>query len=73
VEVTAGEHVVLLVVDDGIGPSDPGPSRGDDHGHGHGLRNMEVRATRRGGTFGLAGAGPEAGRGSVVRWQVPRT
>ncbi|MEA2826535.1 MAG: hypothetical protein QOG43_974 [Actinomycetota bacterium] len=69
VEVVVGEHVVLRVIDDGIGPPAPDASRG--RGHGHGLRNMAVRATRRGGTFDL-GAGPGATAGSVVRWQVPR-
>ncbi|MEA2686856.1 MAG: hypothetical protein QOE93_2051 [Actinomycetota bacterium] len=66
VEVVVDEHVVLRVVDDGIGPPDP------DGARGHGLRNMAVRATRRGGTFEL-GAGTGATGGSVLRWQLPRT
>ncbi len=72
VEVIVDDHVVLRVIDDGIGP--PG-SDAATHGRaqGHGLRNMAVRATRRGGTFELVGAGSGAAGGSVVRWQVPRT
>jgi signal transduction histidine kinase len=63
VEVIVTDHVVLRVVDDGIGPPAAGTPRG------HGLKNMEARATQQGGRFELrAGA-----TGAVLEWQVPLT
>ena len=62
VEVVVTDEVVLRVVDDGIGPSAP------DALLGHGLKNMEARATRHGGRFDLR-AGPP--KGTVLEWQVP--
>jgi len=52
----------LRVTDDGSGPPAPGQPRG------HGLDNMEARATRRGGTFDIGAATPH---GTVVEWSVP--
>ncbi len=60
---TAGDEVVLRVVDDGVGP--PVGSTGD----GRGLRNMAARAARHGGRATLQ-AGPPAG--AVLEWRVPR-
>ena len=64
VEVVATDEVVLRVVDDGVGPPAPGAARG------HGLNNMEARATRRQGSFAL-GPGPVGG--TAVEWRVPRS
>jgi signal transduction histidine kinase len=64
VEVAVAEQVELRVADDGVGPPSPGAPRG------HGLKNMEARAVRRGGRFELRAG---AGGGTVLRWQVPRT
>jgi signal transduction histidine kinase len=63
VEVVATDHVVLRVIDDGIGP--PGP----DALRGHGLNNMEARAERHGGSFELH-AGQSSG--TVLEWRIPR-
>jgi len=62
VEVLLTERLTLRVVDDGIGPPPEEAPRG------HGLRNMEARASRHGGTFGLRSRSPT---GTVVEWQVP--
>jgi len=64
VEVVATDQVLLRVVDDGVGPPAPGSARG------HGLNNMEARATRRQGSFAL-GPGPVGG--TTVEWRVPRS
>lgn len=60
--VNAGETgLVVRVVDNGRGfPSSPTP--------GHGLRNLEERAARLGGTFN-ASSPPEGG--SIIEWRVP--
>lgn len=52
-------HLSLLVSDDGVGVS--GESRG------HGLRNMEARAERLGGSFELR---PDT-TGTTLEWRVP--
>jgi signal transduction histidine kinase len=63
VEVRKESGLLLRVVDDGRGlPSSPTP--------GSGLRNLEERASRLGGTF-TASAAP--GGGTVVQWRVPLT
>ncbi len=59
--VATGQELVLEVDDDGTGPS-------DSPGGGHGLRNLEERATALGGTFQLV-AGP--GGGTRACWRVP--
>ncbi|WP_030443315.1 GAF domain-containing sensor histidine kinase [Actinoplanes subtropicus] len=62
VSVRAGEHeVVLRVEDDGIG-ADPAGARG-------GIVNMSERASDLGGTFEIT-AGPN-GAGTVVTWRAP--
>jgi signal transduction histidine kinase len=63
VELVAGEEVVLLVTDDGIGPE------GVASGTGNGLRNLAHRAEVHGGSCTIV-PGPD-GRGTVVRWRVP--
>jgi signal transduction histidine kinase len=63
VEVEKESGLLLRVLDDGRGlPSSPTPGRG--------LRNLEERASRLGGTF-TASSGPEGG--TVVEWRVPLT
>ena len=62
VDVAVTDQVVLRVVDDGVGP----PAR--EARRGHGLKNMEARATNRGGSFALRAG---ASRGSVLEWKVP--
>ena len=63
VEVVVSDHIVVRVIDDGIGPPAPDARRG------HGLNNMEARAASHGGRFELR-AGPV--KGTVLEWQVPR-
>jgi signal transduction histidine kinase len=61
--VRAGTDILLRVVDNGTGlPSSYRPGRG--------LRNLEVRAARLGGSFAAA---PAPGGGTVIEWRVPRT
>jgi signal transduction histidine kinase len=61
--VQAGTDVLLRVVDNGTGlPSSYGPGRG--------LRNLEDRAARFGGSFAVA---PAPGGGTVIEWRVPLT
>jgi signal transduction histidine kinase len=63
VELTAGDGVLVLrVADNGIGP--PGEPRAD----GLGLRNMEKRADRLGGTLELV---PRDPAGTELLWRVP--
>lgn len=62
VRVTVSDHVRLQIIDDGSGP--PGPTEV----RGHGLRNMEARAVRRGGRFTLKEA-PSGG--SALEWRIP--
>jgi signal transduction histidine kinase len=63
VEVVVTDQVVLRVIDNGTGLPSSNAARG------HGLKNMEARASAHGGRFELR-AGPEGG--SVLEWQVPR-
>ncbi|HVC14405.1 MAG TPA: CHASE3 domain-containing protein [Acidimicrobiales bacterium] len=56
---TDGDGLRLVVSDNGVGLSEGPP--------GHGIRNMEARATRLGGTFDLR---PGAA-GTVLEWGVP--
>lgn len=63
IDVVEG-HVVMTVTDDGVGPpADEAALRG-----GHGLGNLQRRATSLGGTCALA-AGEQGG--AVLRWAVP--
>ncbi len=55
--------VTLRVTDDGVGFDTPHADTA-----GHGLRNMRIRAERRGGTLDIA-PGPRGG--TVVEWRVP--
>jgi len=57
----AGNEVVLLVEDDGVG-LDPDRARG-------GIVNMGERANDLGGAFEI-GAGPDS-TGTVLTWQAP--
>jgi signal transduction histidine kinase len=61
VAIDAGD-VVLRVTDDGVGPPAPDQTRG------HGLDNMEARASCRGGSLKIGQATP---RGTVIEWRVP--
>ncbi len=61
VQVSAGTHLVLVVADDGIGPT-------ETRVNGFGLRNMETRAAALGGTFALRRHEPA---GTLVEWRVP--
>ncbi len=62
VGVMVDEDVVVRVLDDGVGPPD------DDAPRGHGLRNMEERAAKLGGSISV-GAGEAAGM--ALEWRVP--
>lgn len=62
VEVLVSDTVTLRVSDDGVGP--PGPSKP----RGKGLRNMQERAERLGGSFSI-GPGPDGG--TIVEWSAP--
>jgi signal transduction histidine kinase len=61
VQVSAGTDLVLVVADDGIGPT-------ETRVNGFGLRNMETRAAALGGTFALRRHEPA---GTLVEWRVP--
>ncbi len=61
--VALGDVLEIEVRDDGVGPT----SRVDDH-DGRGLRNIEDRARRHGGSSALLPSEPS---GSVLRWSVP--
>lgn len=63
VELRAGDHLTLEVVDDGKGGV-AGPTA-----VGHGMRNMSHRAETLGGTLHVE-PGP-GGRGTLLRWTVP--
>ena len=63
VQVSAGTDLVLVVADDGTGPT---VTQAD--GFGFGLRNMETRAAALGGTFALRRHEPA---GTLVEWRVP--
>jgi PAS domain S-box-containing protein len=62
VRLTIGDHEIELVVaDNGIGiPDNPSPGRG--------LTNLDSRARRLGGSFGVTTAGTG---GTIARWSVP--
>jgi signal transduction histidine kinase len=51
-----------------VAVEDAGRGPGERRAGGHGLRNLEVRAEERGGSFAIT---ERAGGGTVVRWQVP--
>jgi signal transduction histidine kinase len=59
VSLTAGSDLLLCVADDGVGI---------DTGRRSGLANMEARAKRLGGVFGVR---PADGGGTVLEWRVP--
>jgi signal transduction histidine kinase len=61
VDAHDGGHLVLRVIDDGVGPPTAGVPRG------HGLENMAARADRRGGSFEITPASP---RGMAIAWRV---
>ncbi len=66
VDVTADdEWVTVRVIDDGIGPPEPGTRT-----EGRGLANLAARAERLHGSFSLRPGG--GGKGTVLQWQVPR-
>lgn len=56
-----GDDAVLEISDDGVGIA-------DDRVRGHGLDNMETRATRHGGSFDVT-AGPPSG--TTLCWRIP--
>lgn len=62
--VVRGEHVVMSVVDDGVGP----PNDGDQPVEGHGLANLRARAEVLGGRCELTTG--ETG-GAELTWSVP--
>ena len=61
VEVAVGDDVCLRVIDDGVGPPEPGATVGN------GLRNMATRAEKLGGSFSLR---PNAPSGTMLEWRV---
>ena len=61
VTVDVGPDLTLRVLDDGVGV-------GDDPGTGKGIRNMESRAERLGGTLRITQRDPS---GTVLEWKVP--
>ncbi len=76
VDVSAGSDLVLVVADDGIGPTATRANGSGPHNVGlrnveqrnFGLRNMETRASALGGTFSLRRHEP---KGTRVEWRVP--
>lgn len=60
--VTAGDELVLVVTDNGVGIA-PGGRRS-------GLRNLEQRAAELGGSLAI---GPAEGGGTELTWRVPLT
>jgi signal transduction histidine kinase len=62
VELVVADHILVRVLDDGVGPPR------SDAPRGHGLNNMEARAEHHGGRFQLRAGAP---KGSVLEWQVP--
>ncbi len=62
VEITAGDPIVIVIADDGVG-ADPGVARS-------GLINLGSRAAARSGRFDVRRG--DGGVGTVLRWQVPR-
>jgi signal transduction histidine kinase len=60
-----GQEVILRVVDDGVGVGPEAP------GSGNGLRNLEARAARAGGSFALSHA-PDGGTRAEWRAPLPR-
>lgn len=63
VSVTAGDGVVMEVLDDGVGMPEGGPARSS------GLTNLSARASALGGSFELS-PGPRGG--TLARFAVPR-
>jgi two-component system, NarL family, sensor histidine kinase DevS len=61
--VQAGTEVVVRVADNGTGLT-------SSYRSGRGLRNLEDRAARLGGSFAAA---PAPGGGTVIEWRVPRS
>ena len=61
----AGDHLVLVVADDGRGPHDAAAPR---PGHGRGLANLQARARDWGGSCQI-GPGPDGG--TTLEWRVP--
>lgn len=68
VSVEAGRELLLRVMDNGRGLSDPHPDASPPHGHGHGLTNIAERARLLGGR-GAVSSGVQGG--AVVEWRVP--
>jgi signal transduction histidine kinase len=67
VEVSAhGDRLVLKVIDNGTGPSEPA----DREAEPHGLKNLATRAAHHGGSLELR-AGDE--HGAVLEWSVRRS
>jgi signal transduction histidine kinase len=64
ISLSAGDELVLRVLDDGVGISAAASS------HGNGLRNMTERAAELGGTVVVDSAGS---RGTVLEWRIPIT
>src|SRR5205085_5413803 len=64
VEIALDRGLTVRVADDGAG-IDPGDRRSR---LGHGLRNLDVRARARGGTFVVR---PGVVRGTALEWRVP--
>jgi signal transduction histidine kinase len=64
IDVAIDDDLTLRVVDDGSGVDDERRRAR----LGHGLRNLDVRARARGGTFAVR---PGDGGGTAVEWRVP--
>jgi signal transduction histidine kinase len=64
VDLTVDDALTLVVTDDGTG-IDPDRRRSR---LGHGLRNLDVRAHARGGSFTVR---PAPGGGTALQWRVP--